>query len=52
MEGCDVSFNRMVAQHDGDAFYNSSTFKDNMVDGKWEDPSFPADTSSLYWTHS
>jgi len=28
---------------------NSKSYYDNLVDGKYEDPSFPANNSSLYW---
>ena len=38
-----------MSQRNGEAFYQSSTFTDNMVNGKWEDPTFPANDSSLYW---
>ena len=47
-ETCNSSFHRIFKDNHPD-FMNSSRYSDNLVDGKYEDPGFPADNSSLYW---
>jgi len=47
-ETCGASFNRMwFGNHDN--FLGSQNMKRHMVDGKYEDPMFPAANSSLFW---
>lgn len=47
-EQCFVSFDRMRRGNDPD-FYNSYNLSNNLVNGKYEDPDFPANDSTLWW---
>jgi hypothetical protein len=47
-ETCSSSIDRVFRDNHPD-FMNSSRYTDNLVDGQYEDPSFPANVSSLYW---
>ena len=44
-QGCDVGLKRMSAASNSQETYDAA----NAATGKWEDPGFPADDTSLMW---